>query len=127
MNVILKSILDKTRETFEHTTLAVIEKIDTFLQSPTFSIEELAAFIAAHPNTVFEHKTLLGLQYHFYTLNIGDVSFHLETKGETGAHILQLLIVNPNETLFSYHSYEDKINTHRRLRLSDSINNLVNE
>jgi hypothetical protein len=125
MNTLLQSILDKTRESVEHTTHSIVEKIETLLQEPTFSIEELSSFVATHPNTIFAEKSLLGIHFYFYELKLNDMFFYLETKGHSGSYILELLITNQTKTLFQYYSYQHKLNPTKPLKLTDSINGVI--
>ncbi|WP_078549023.1 hypothetical protein [Litchfieldia alkalitelluris] len=125
MENFFQSLLAKTREVVGITTNEISEKINTLIQQPTFSVEELAAFVATHPDTSFKEKSMLGIKLNSYELLIGDVHFHLETKGHAGEYILELLIRNKVENLFQYYSYEHNLKTNKPLRLSNNINELL--
>jgi len=125
MDTLLKKIADKTRSTLYHATHTMKDKLETLLQKPTLSVEELASFIATHPHTKHDHKTYLEIQFHFYQLMIDELVFHLETKGSSGSYILQLTIHNDQEQLFEYRSYQHKVSPQKPLKLTESINNHV--
>ncbi|MFC4322124.1 hypothetical protein [Litchfieldia salsa] len=126
MNQLLQSILEKTRESVEQTTHLIVERIETLLHEPTFSVEELASFVASHPNTSFSQKFLLGIHYYFYELKLNNMVFYLETKGTNGSYILELLITNETKTLFQFYSYENKLKPTKPLKLSETINREIN-
>ncbi|MBD8067747.1 hypothetical protein [Bacillus sp. PS06] len=125
MNTFLKSILDKTWESVEHTTQAITQKIEAMLKEPSFSIEELASFVAAHEYTNFNQRSLLGITFHFYELKLNDLTFYLETKGESGSYILELLITNSTNTLVQYYSYQHKSNPTKAVKLTDQITQMM--
>ncbi|MFT4415888.1 hypothetical protein ACLM5H_18675 [Fredinandcohnia humi] len=125
VNQFLRELTAKAKTTLNQTSHAVKAKLDSVLHKPSLTIDELAQFIARHPNTIFDTKVFLGFQYHFYHLTIEDTTFYLETKGDQGDYILELTVNNSCGTIFDYHSFEHKYNLDEKVRVPEVITNLV--
>jgi len=108
VNQFIRDITTKAKDTFSTTSQNVKEKINTVLQKPMATIDDLAQYISSHPDTSFDTKEFLGFQYHFYHLKVEDTTFYLETKGDHGDYILDLSVSSPEGVLFEYHSFEKK-------------------
>lgn len=102
----LKSIYEDIKQSIEHGTQSVKEKISSFLQEDRMTIEQAAALIQHHPSTIKTQQTLLGITYHFYHLCVAETTFYAEAKGSHGEHILYMTAFNDQHVLFTYRSYE---------------------
>ena len=125
VNNLLAKVVDTLKTTVGQTSHVVKENVEYLLQKPTVSLEDLAAFVATHPDVTYKTKKLLGLRFNFYELMIHDLSFHLETKGENGEHILELHVTAPYQSVFEYHSFKNKKATDKPIRLPNSLNEIV--
>ncbi len=108
VNQFIRDITAKAKDTLSTTTQIVKEKINTVLQRPMATIDDLAQYISTHPDTSFDTKEFLGFQYHFHHLKVSDTTFYLETKGNDGEYILELSVSSPEGSLFEYHSFEKR-------------------
>lgn len=126
MNDLLKKIVTNVKTTLDQTSHVVKDKVEVLLQKPTLSIEDLAAFIATHPEVSFKTRELLGLRFTTYEVKIGQLTMKLETKGGTVGNILELHVISPEETLFQFHSYKNIKATDKPIRLPVELNELMN-
>lgn len=125
MNDLLKKIVTNVKAALDQTSYAVKDKVDILLQKPTLSIEDLAVFIATHPEASFKTRELLGLRFTTYEVKMGRLTMKLDTKGGTVGNILELHVGSPEETLFQFHSYKNNKATDKPLRLPHELNELV--
>lgn len=70
-------------------------------------VRDLAYLISEHQESRKKTKELLGLVFNFYKLNMGPITFKLETKGKYDEYILDLSVRNHGEEIFSYKAYDD--------------------
>lgn len=105
----LKSIYKDVKQSFEQNAQSVKEKVSLFLQEDKMTIEQAAALIQQHPNTIQTQQTLLGIPYHFYRLYAGQTTFYAEAKGLNGEHILYVTAFDEEHVLFTYRSYDPKM------------------
>ncbi|MFS0862484.1 hypothetical protein [Fredinandcohnia sp. 179-A 10B2 NHS] len=127
VNQFLRNITNMAKTTINHTSNAVKAKLDSVLHKPsmTLTIDELAQYIATHPDTVFDTKVFLGFQYNFYHLKVDDKVFYLETKGDKGDYILELSVKTPTDILFDYHSCDHKADSEEKIRIPEHLEKLV--
>ncbi|MDF0726873.1 hypothetical protein PY093_09110 [Cytobacillus sp. S13-E01] len=125
VNDLLAKVVDTLKTTVGQTSHVVKENVEYLLQKPTVSLEDLAAFVATHPDVTYKTKKLLDLRFNFYELVIHDLSFHLETKGESGEHILELYVAAPHQKVFEYHSFKNRQPTDKPIRLPNTLNQIV--
>ncbi|MDR4887236.1 hypothetical protein RGU12_06650 [Fredinandcohnia sp. QZ13] len=121
----IRDITTKAKDTFSNTSQLVKEKINTVLQRPMATIDDLAQYISAHPDTSFDTKEFLGFQYHFYHLKVSDFVFYLETKGDHGDYILDLSVCSPEGTLFEYHSFEKKYGADEKVPIPAALASII--
>ncbi|MCA1030844.1 hypothetical protein LCL95_07420 [Bacillus timonensis] len=126
MNQIMKTLASKAKTTIEQTAQTVREKLGNIGLKPSLCLDEIASFIATHPDVTFETKEFLGFKYYFYTLTVNDLTFFLETRGGSGNYILKLQITSTEDTLYSYHSYQDKQSLTEPIRLCTEITDTIN-
>ncbi|MCT8137965.1 hypothetical protein H1D32_09475 [Anaerobacillus sp. CMMVII] len=62
-----------------------------------------------HENTQKTSKTLLGITYDFYKLQLNDLNFRLETKPGVIEQILYFKVYTSDHEVLTYRSYEDGI------------------
>ena len=125
VNQLIRDITTKAKDTLSTTSQIVKEKINTVLNRPMSTIDELAEYISTHPDTSFDVKEFLGFQYHFYHLKIDDTTFYLETKGNHGDYILDLTVSSPEGTLFEYHSFEKKYGVEDKVPIPATVANII--
>ncbi|MCH1627082.1 hypothetical protein [Fredinandcohnia quinoae] len=125
LNERIKTVTTKIQGRLENASQVVLAKVNEFFQKPSISLEELASFISSHPDTGCETKEFLGFQYSFYQLNIEDLTFYLETKGQQGEYILDLTVSDQLKTLFEYHSFDKKHAQDTKLHIPDAIKTIV--
>ncbi|MDG5789597.1 hypothetical protein QA612_19235 [Evansella sp. AB-P1] len=70
-------------------------------------IRDLVMYITEYQQNKKKTKTLLGLTFNFYEINIGSITLELETKGRNDDYVLELLVLENEEEIFSYRSYEE--------------------
>ncbi|THE10864.1 hypothetical protein E1I69_17135 [Bacillus timonensis] len=121
----IRDITTKAKDTLSNTSQMVKEKINTVLQKPMATIDDLAQYISTHPDTSFDTKEFLGFQYHFYHLKVSDIIFYLETKGDHGDYILDLSVCSPEGTLFEYHSFEKKYGADEKVPIPAALANII--
>lgn len=107
MNII-KSLFDHTRKRIEQTSHGVRDKIDQLMNRSTLSVSDVATFVMLHPETNHQRKEWLGLVFHFYRLQAGNVKIDLEMKGEDNEYILECKIQDDHGIVSHYRSYEKK-------------------
>lgn len=125
VNQFIRDITTKAKDTFSSTSQIVKEKINTVLQRPMATIDDLAHFISTHPDTSFDTKEFLGFQYHFYHLSLADTTFYLETKGNHGDYILDVSVSSPEGKLFEYHSFEKKYDVDNKVPIPTALANII--
>ena len=125
VNQFIRDIKSKAKDTFTTTSQMVKEKINNVLQRPMATIDDLAQYIATHPDTSFDTKEFLGFQYHFYHLTLADTAFYLETKGDHGDYILDLSVSSPEGILFEYHSFEKKLKVDDKVPIPANLANII--
>jgi hypothetical protein len=125
MNELLKSIVTNVKTMLGQTSHLVMDKVEEMLQKPTISIEDLATFIATHPEVNFKTRELLGLRFTTYEVKIGHLTMNLETKGKSIRNILELHVTSQDDTLLQFYSYKNKQATDKPLRLPTELNELV--
>ncbi|WP_449539276.1 hypothetical protein [Ferdinandcohnia sp. Marseille-Q9671] len=125
VNQIIRDITTKAKATLSTTSQLVKDKLNTVLNKPTVTIDDLAQYISTHPDTVFDTKEFLGFQYHFYHLKVADNAFYLETKGDHGDYILDLSVSSPEGTLFEYHSFEKKYDVDEKVPVPQNLAQMI--
>lgn len=125
VNQIIRDITTKAKDTLTTTSQMVKEKINTVLNRPMSTIDQLAEYISTHPDTSFDVKEFLGFQYHFYHLKIADTTFYLETKGDHGDYILELTVSSSEGTLFEYHSFEKKYGADDKVPIPQTVASII--
>ncbi|MEH7385345.1 hypothetical protein V7147_08055 [Bacillus sp. JJ1521] len=125
VNQFIRDITTKAKDTISTTTQIVKEKINTVLQRPMATIDDLAQYISTHPDTSFDTKEFLGFQYHFYHLKLTDTTFYLETKGRHGDYILDLSVTSPEGILFEYHSFEKKYGVDDKVAIPAALSSII--
>ncbi|QOR67376.1 hypothetical protein IM538_04345 [Cytobacillus suaedae] len=125
MNDLLKRIATNVKTTLGQTSHVVKDKVEVMLQKPTLSIEDLAAFIATHPEVSVKTRELLGLRFTTYEVKMGRLTMKLETRGGTVNNILELHVGSPEETLLQFNSYKNNKATDKPLRLPPELNEIV--
>ncbi|MEH7381542.1 hypothetical protein V7138_13865 [Bacillus sp. JJ1533] len=125
VNEFIRGITTKAIDTFSNTSQIVKEKINTVLQRPMATIDDLAHYISTHPDTSFDTKEFLGFQYHFYHLKVSDTTFYLETKGNDGDYILDLSVSSPDGILFEYHSFEKKYGVDDKVTIPAALASII--
>jgi hypothetical protein len=101
----LQSIYRDIRQTLQHGTQSVKEKITSLFQHDTMTVGQVADFIQHHPSTTKTQQTYLGITYHFYHLRLDQLTCYMETKGEESEHILYATAFTDHKVLFTYRSY----------------------
>ncbi|WP_010283558.1 hypothetical protein [Bacillus timonensis] len=125
VNQFIQDITTKAKDTLTTTSQMVKEKINTVLQRPMATIDDLAQYISTHPGTSFDTKEFLGFQYHFYHLKVEDTTFYLETKGNHGDYILDVSVSSPEGILFEYHSFEKKYGVDDKVPIPPALANII--
>ncbi|MGG4489123.1 hypothetical protein [Metabacillus idriensis] len=105
MEIHFSSMLNRTKMNLIQAAAFVKQRIDSLTGTQTATIEQLAAYIQFHPETVKRTRHLLGLTFSFYSLDQGDVHYKLETRG---TDILQLDVRTPDHKVVAYRSYRDQ-------------------
>ncbi|HWO98092.1 MAG TPA: hypothetical protein VNM45_17530 [Bacillus sp. (in: firmicutes)] len=117
----LKSIYEDIKQSIEHGTQSVKEKVSSFLQDDKMTVEQVATLIQHHPSTIKTQQTLLGITYHFYHLHTGQTTFYLEAKGFYGEHILYITAFNEQHVLFTYRSYDPTLSLKQTVTLQNIL------
>jgi hypothetical protein len=115
--------MGKNKNKIKDKAMAAVSKVkanikETYYQLahvPSASVQQLADFIRTHPDTQINKKELLGITYTFYSLQVGNENFYLETNA---AKILQLDGYANGEQFVSYRSYRDSYDLNTPIKLS---------
>lgn len=113
MDIHFSNMLNRTKMNLIQAAAYVKQRIDSLTGTQTATIEQLAAYIRFHPQSVKRTKNLLGLTFSFYTLDQGDVHYKLETRG---SEILQLDVRTLDHKVIAYRSYRDQSNLDTPIR-----------
>ncbi|WP_078410414.1 hypothetical protein [Priestia abyssalis] len=117
----LKSIYEDIRQSIEHGTQAVKERVSSFFQEDKMTVEQAAALIHHHPNTIKTQQTLLGIPYHFYRLHTSQATLYAEAKGWHGEHLLYMTAFNEQHVLFTYRSYDPTMSIKQPVTLQNIL------
>lgn len=90
---------------------------DYFSERKEQTVYEIVKQIQTHHNTRKVEKKLLGMLFHFYTLDIGGFRFKIETKGKQKEKILYFTIDDRNGRFYSYQSYSDEDRLHKKITI----------
>jgi hypothetical protein len=113
----MHSYYTKLRATVGQTTQTIKEKLEDILKMHTVKVADMAEMIQTHPNSVMSEQTLLYITYRTYRLNVENMGLYMETKvtsqaekkAVNGERILAIEIRSLSQSLFSYRSYENKV------------------
>jgi hypothetical protein len=92
----------------------ITERFYSIADIPNSTVPELAEFIQQHPDTQVTRKHLLGNSYTFFTLNMNNYQFYLETRDD---RILQLDGYSNGTKFVSHRSYRDFNDLHSPIKL----------
>ncbi|MFN7249564.1 MAG: hypothetical protein ACK4M9_02125 [Anaerobacillus sp.] len=71
------------------------------------TVQEIAEMVKTHDNVQKTSKTLLGITYDFYKLQIQDLTFILEVRKGVIERILFFKVYTSDQVVMTYRSYED--------------------
>lgn len=80
------------------------------------TVQEIAEMVKTHDNTKKTSKTLLGMTYHFYQLQLKDLKFYLETKQNRNEEILFFKVYTSDHIVFTYRSFEDGVSLQDQIK-----------
>ncbi|PFA62984.1 hypothetical protein CN378_18260 [Bacillus sp. AFS015802] len=109
-----RKLKDKARAAMSKLRDNMKETYYSIADIPSSSVQELADFIQEHPDTQEITKHLLGNTYTFFTLDLNEYHFYLETRA---GRILQLDGSLHGKTIVSYRSYRDVPDLHSPVKL----------
>lgn len=131
----MHSFYTKLRDTVGQTTQTIKEKLEELLKLHTVKVADMAEMIQTHPDSAISEQTLLHITYRTYRLNAENMSFYMETrvvsgqeeKAVNGERILVIEIRSLSQSLFSYRSYENKVNLQEPVKVEHFIESLVHD
>ncbi|WP_129726102.1 hypothetical protein [Ectobacillus funiculus] len=132
----MHSFYTKLRATVGQTTQTIKEKLEDILKMHTVKVADMAEMIQTHPNSVMSEQTLLYITYRTYRLNVEKnmvlymetkVTSQAEKKAVNGERILAIEIRSLSQSLFSYRSYENKVDLQEPVKVEHFIENLIHD
>ena len=117
MNKWVKAIFDWAQTKGKQIPNNIKEMIDKIKNQSTLSVRDLATIIRFHPDTEMKRNEWLGLTFHFYRLQLDNVTFCLETKGKDNHYILMCQVFDENGIVSEYTSYNNEMSVHDRMKV----------
>ncbi|MCP3739333.1 hypothetical protein [Rossellomorea sp. BNER] len=105
MDGYLNNFVESAKSTYYQANTYVREKLFAITGTPSATVNQLAEFIQAHPNTDKSTKEYLGLTFTHYHLESENIQYYLETRGH---HILELDVHTDDHKVVSYRGYQDQ-------------------
>jgi hypothetical protein len=104
---------------------SILETLNEFIHKGV-TVQEIAEMVKNHENVRKMSKTLLGITYDFYKLQIQDLTFILEVRKGVIERILFLKVHSSDQVVMTYRSYEDGLTLEDQIR-AEHLPQLVKE
>ncbi|SDH82341.1 hypothetical protein SAMN05192534_11265 [Alteribacillus persepolensis] len=101
----LKRVMEKTKMTLQQATMLFKEKVYDITGTTTATIDQLSAYIQRHPDVQISKRTLLGMTFTFYHLQVEGIHFYVEMRD---GYLLQMDVYTSEHDIVSYRSYRDQ-------------------
>lgn len=116
-----KSIFEKLSDKAH----SILETLNEIIHKGV-TVQEITDMVKTHDHAQKTSKTLLGITYDFYKLQLQNLTFTLEVKKGVIEHILFLKVHTADQVVMTYRSYEDGLTLKDQIR-AEYLPELVKE
>ncbi|RSD25376.1 hypothetical protein [Mesobacillus subterraneus] len=116
MNQSFNNLINKAKLTLNYAFGHAKEKIYSVTGTSSASVQQIADYIKAHPDTKVTNKHYLGVTLSFYELEQGEMKYYMETNQ---VKILQLDVHSHYHSVVSYRSYRDHFSLDTPVKFPD--------